>query len=169
MTGYNLSTRERIGDINRGLKVHTTVLANTTYMIQTQQEMFNVFGRIKVLSLYGEIIVAMSATATTLKFNCTWTTPTIAAANLTAASGSLTGQLRGVRVYCVGGAVATAAVFTPGAGISDIEVAPVMIGLESGVGSIGILTAGANATSGTTRFQIEYVPQSDGAYVTAVH
>jgi len=165
---YNNSTRMRIADINGGLRVKTGVLLNTVYAIQAQVNMFNVYGRVQILNLYGEIIVVMSATATTLKFNATWTTPTVAAANITAASGSMTGQKQGVRVYCVGGAVATAAVITASQGISDINVTPIIIGMKSGVGTIGQLTAGANGTSGSIQYFVHYIPMSEGAYISSI-
>jgi hypothetical protein len=168
MPNYNPSTIARIGEIHSGLKVQTAVLAATSYLIQAQVELFNVIGRIKIIDLYGEVYVAISNTATTLKFNATWTTPTIAVADLTAASGSMAQKARGVRVYSVGGAVATAAVLTSGPGISDINVTPQIVGMEGGVGTIGQVTAGANATSGSMQFFLHYVPMSDGAYASAI-
>lgn len=165
---FNQSTQEMIGYLEAGMRVETAVLANTSYLIQAQVELFNVFGTVKILALYGEIITAMSATATTLKFNATFTTPSIAAADLCGASASLSGAARGLRVMSVGGAVATAAVITASAGISDIAPAAQIVGMEGGIGTIGQVTAGANATSGTTQFFVHYVPLSAGAYISNV-
>jgi hypothetical protein len=159
---------DELGDNIDGLKVDTSILTNTTYLAQTQQEMFNVFGRIWVTTLFGEAVTAFAAVATTLKFNFTSTTPVIAVANMTAASGSLSGKVAGTRVSCIGTAVATGALVDAGPGITAAML-PMIIGTNGGIGTIGILTAGASQTSGTTKFSISYVPLSDGAYVTAVH
>jgi len=169
MKNYSQSTQDLVSDVRNGIEVETTAMANATYMAQTQQEIFNVFGRIKVNILYGEAVTDGSANATTLKFNFTSTTPVIAVANMTAASvGVWTSAVPGTRVVCLGGAVATAALVDAGPGISG-AMTPMIIGTVGGIGTIGILTAAASQASGTTKFVIDYVPLSDGAYVTAAH
>jgi hypothetical protein len=159
---------EEASYVSEGIKVDTGIMANTTYMIQTQQEIFNVYGRIAVTVLFGELVTDFSATATVVKFNATWTTPVISVANITANSGSLSGKVAGTRVVCLGTAIATGALVDAGPGISG-SMLPIIIGLSGGIGTIGILSATANATSGTMKWSICYAPLSDGAYVTAAH
>ena len=168
MPNFNPSTQEMISFITGGLRVQTSVLANLSYLHQDQWEIFNVYGRIWVKQLYMEVITAASAHATTVLFNCTFTTPAIAVNAMCAASGSISGLLQGQRVTWVGGIVATAAVLTDGAGLSDvIASAGAIIGGESFVGSIGFDTGTADQASGTSQFFLHYVPMSDGAYAEA--
>jgi hypothetical protein len=168
MRNYSQNTQDFASDVINGIEVETSAMANATYMIQTQQEIFNVYGRIKVNILYGEVVTDASANATTLKFNFTSTTPVIGVADMTAASGSLSAAVPGTRVVCLGTAVATGALVDAGPGISGAML-PMIIGTVDGIGTIGILTATASQASGTTKFVIDYVPLSDGAYVTAAH
>ena len=173
MPNYSYSTIARIGDLVNGIRVDTSVLLGITYMKQTQIELFNVFGRIKVHNLFGEVTVVISATATQLLFNYTSSTPVIAVQPMSAACSTMTGLAVGERAQWVGGAVATNVVLTATPGISDINVTPQIIGGVQAdgtgmVGTIGELTSGASMTSGSMRFSIFYTPMSDGAYVTAV-
>lgn len=168
MRNYSQSTQDFASDVINGIEVETSAMANATYMAQTQQTLFNVYGRIKVNILYGEVVTDASADATTLKFRFQSTTPAIAVADMTAASGSLASAVPGTRVACLGGAVATGALVDAGPGITG-SMSPMIIGTVGGIGLIAILTATANQTSGTTKFVIDYVPLDDGAYVTAAH
>lgn len=174
MANYAPSTRARIADLITGMHVKTSVLANATYMIQGQVELFNVYGRIQVLQLYIEACTVFDAALTDIQFNFTSSTPTVAVQPMCAVNaGSLTGLAQGLRIVWVGGAVATACAITATAGISDlICVSPQIIGTHdgttAGVGTIGQLTSVANQTSGTHQAHIYYIPMSDGAYVTAV-
>lgn len=172
MPSYSPSTIARIGDLTNGIRVDTSVLAGTAYMIQAQVELFNIVGRIKIHNLFGEVTTQISGTATQLLFNVTWSTPTIAVQPLCAACSTMTGLAVGERAWMVGGAVATNVVLTATPGISDINVTPVVVGGvatdgSNFVGTLGQLTSGANMTSGAMRFSIYYTPMSDGAYVTA--
>jgi len=169
MANYAPSTRARISDLINGMRVETAVVANTVKLIQTQIELFNVHGEIKVHGLWMEVITDVSATATTLQFNATFTTPSIAVADMTGASASLSGAAQGIRVMSLGGAIATAPVITGSAGISDIAPADQIIGGADFVGTIGQVTGTANATSGTSKFVLYYTPLSDGAYVESVY
>ena len=169
MTNYNQSTRGVLGDIKNGMFVETSVLANTSYLIQAQVSIFNVYGRIFVNQLFMEAVTVFGANVTTLLFNFTSTTPVIAVQPMCAASAALTSLAQGLRCVWKGGAVATAAVITATAGISDvISVDPQLIGTRGGVGVIGQLTAAAAQTSGTCIFGIHYTPIDAGSYVTAV-
>jgi hypothetical protein len=144
--------------------------------IQTQINLFTVYGRVIIVALWGEVMTAISATATTLQYNWTSTTPSIAVQPLCAASASLSGQAAGVRINLVGGAVATAATITASAGISfftGFGTAPFIVGTQTqsgvqGVSVIGELTGTANMTSGSLQFSLWYAPVDDGSYVSAL-
>jgi len=168
MPNYNPSTIARIGDLTNGIRVDTSALAAATYMAGTQIEIFNVYGRVRIHTLFGEITVVLGNNATTLLYNFTSSSPVIAVQPMCAASGSCAQLAVGERIMWVGGAVATAAVLTATPAISDINPTPQIVGTSGGTGTIGILTAVANATSGTVKFSVWYTPMSDGAYMTAV-
>lgn len=170
----NSSTREMVGLIGGGVRVETGTLAGATYLLTggTQTELFNVKGRVLVKQLYLEILTAGSNHATTVLFNCTFTTPVIAVNAMCAASAALNSNpaapAQGLRVVFVGGIVATAAVVTDTAGLSDVTcVSPHIVGGQDFVGTIGMLTAAASQTQGTFKVVLHYLPYSDGAYVEA--
>lgn len=170
---FNPSTIEAVGYLMNGVRVDTSVLANATYLIQNQVELFNVYGRIKIHNLFLEVTVVCSNNATTVLFNYTSTTPAIAVQPLCAASASIANLAVAERVFWLGGAVATAAVLTATPGISDINVTPQVVGSvtsagANAVGTIGMLSAAANQASGSVRASIFYTPMSDGAYVSAI-
>jgi hypothetical protein len=171
MPNYAPSTIARIGDLINGARVETSALSAATYMLTgpTQTEIFNIFGRIKIHELFGEVAAAaFSNNACVLKYTFTSTSPVIAVADLTAASASLAQLAIGERISWIGGAVATAAVITATPGITDVARTPQIVGVSSGVGTIGINTATASITGlATVKFALFYTPMSDGAYVTA--
>ena len=171
MPNYNASTIARIGDLVNGIRVDTSALAAATYMLTgpTQTEIFNVYGRIKIHELFGEVAVAaFSNHACVLKYTFTSSSPVIAVADLTAASASLAQLAIGERITWLGGAVATAAIITATPGITDVARSSQIVGVESGIGTIGINTATASITgTATVKFALFYTPMSDGAYVTA--
>jgi hypothetical protein len=167
---HNPNTMQSIAEIKAGIRVGTGTLLNASYLITggTQTELFDVVGRIFLYQLYMEFQVACSANATQIKFNATWTTPVIAAADLCTKCASVSALARGRRVVWINGGVATAAVITASAGISDsIATAPYIVGGYGMVGTIGINVTDATQTSGSFRTVLHYVPASDGAYVTA--
>ncbi len=163
-------TRDFISQVMNGIRVDTSTLAAATYLLtgNNQTEIFNVYGRIKVHNLFGEVITALSNNATTLYYNFTSSSPSIAVQPLSAACASLAQLAQGERIWWVGGAVATAVVLTATPGISDINTTPQVVGTIGGTATIGILTAAASMTSGAVKFSVLYTPMSDGAYVTAV-
>lgn len=167
MPSFNPSTIEMAGFLMNGLRVDTSSLAAATYFHQNQSELFNVYGRIKIHNLFGEVTTIISNNAATLLFNFTSSDPVIAVQPISAASASLAQLAVGERIWWVGGAVATAVVLTATAGISDINVTPQVVGTIGGTATIGILTAAADCSSGAATFSIFYTPMSDGAYVTA--
>ena len=165
---FQPSTRKMIGYIGGGMRIETSTLANATYLLGaggTQTELFNVYGRILVLQLYIELITAASANATTIQFNCTFTTPVIALNAMGAACASISGLGQGQRIVHVGGAVATAAVLTDSAGLSDVTcTTPHIVGGHGFVGTIGIAAAAADQASGTFRALMHYLPYGDASY-----
>jgi hypothetical protein len=168
---FNPSTQEMLSYIRGGLRVETSTLAAATYLLgaaNTQTELFTVKGRILVLQLYLEVISALSAHAQQVLFNCTFTTPAIAVNAMCAKCASTSGLGQGGRIVLVGGAVATAAVITDSAGLSDVTcVTPHIVGGHEFTGSIGILSSDASHNAGTFRGILHYIPYSDGAYAEA--
>lgn len=170
MPSYSPSTIARVSDIALGIQVATGTLTGTVHMIQNQVELFNVYGRIMLKQLFVEMTVALSNTATTLQFNYTGTTPVLALKPLTGASAALNSLPVGGRVIWLGGAVATAAGVTVATGLcSDLtNEKGLVLGAEGSVMTIGMVTAAANATSGTAKAWMRYFQDSPGAYVSAV-
>jgi hypothetical protein len=162
---YSAITRNKIGDINRGLLVQTSVFNNLTYFHQDQWEVFLLKGRIMLLQLFMEAITDAGGGASLLQFNYTFTDPAITVKPLAAVSGSIAAYIRGSRCVWVGGAVASSMVETVATGgCSDVIcAAPVILGGKGFVGSIGMVTTIANGVSGTSQIVATYVPMSDGA------
>lgn len=175
---YAPSTRMRIADLILGMHVHTTHggMDTTEFTSGTQTELFTIVGRIGVKQLFIELTAAADANATTVAFNCTFTTPVIALNTMQAASGSIASLGAHGRITFVGGAVATVAIITDSAGLTDVESAGKMhiLGGETAagantVGTIGMAAAAATqAASITATAHLFYVPMSDGAYAEAV-
>lgn len=172
MPNYNPSTIARIGDLVNGIRVDTTAIAAATYFLtgNTNTALFNIYGRIKIHELFGEVSTsAFSNDACVVYYNYTSTSPVIAVAPLSSVSASLAQLAVGERIAWIGGAVATATVLTATPGITDVARIPQIVGVNSGVGTIGMLTATASITgTATVKFSIFYTPMSDGAYVTAI-
>lgn len=175
---YNESTRQRIADLILGLHVHTTHggLGTAEFTIAAQTELFTVVGRIGIKQLFIELTGTADANATTVAFNCTFTTPTIAVNEMQADCASIATLTQGTRITFVGGAVATALILTDSAGLTDVEAAGKMhiIGGETSagvnyVGTIGMLAAAATqAGTISATAHLYYVPMSPGAYVEAI-
>lgn len=171
MANYSPSTQAMIGNITSGMRVSTGTLANATYLLTggTQTELFTVSGLILVRHLWIEIITACSADATQVAFNCTFTTPAIGVNPMCAKCAAITSLGAGSRIVWVGGAVATAAVITDSAGLSDVTPsAGHYVGGVGFAGSIGILATDASQASGQFKASMLYVPLSDGAYASAL-
>lgn len=169
MAHLNFSTIEELGYVNQGHHVKTAVLANATYMQNAQRELFNVYGKIMIMQLYLEATTVFAAGATLIQFNFTSATPVIGVQPICAVSASIANLAQGLRVVFVGGAVATAAVITATAGISDvINVAPHIIGTDDsstqGIGTIGKVDSIAVNATGAGQYHLHYIPMSDGAW-----
>jgi hypothetical protein len=172
MTNYNPSTIDRIGDITRGIHVKTGTLANTTYLDHTvasgAHNLFNVYGRIRILGLDCEAVTAFSNNATLLKWRFESTTPVVGVSDISAVSLTIAQIPIGARVMWRGTAVATA----PDVSATQASIAVVTdymdVGHTSGVGLISKTVTTAAQTSGTCRFNLYYLPISEGAYVEAL-
>ena len=172
MANYAPSTRARIADIIAGMRVETSVLAAATYWLtgNTNTQLFNVGGRIKVMQLFSEIITTVGAQGCVCFYTFTQTTPSITVQPISAVNaGSMTGMKRGARHTCVGTTVATACLIDTQTAITPAIMKEKMIlGLKGGVGTIGMDTATASLLSGTIRVVLFYIPMSDGAYATNI-
>jgi hypothetical protein len=167
---YNVATRNRIGDMNRGLLVETSVFANATYLKRTQTEIFTIKGRIMLLQLFIEGITDSGTGATLMTFNCTFTTPTIAVTALSLVTTSIASLPRGWRALWKGGAVGGSVIGLTVAtgGCSDlICTSPMILGGAGFVGTIGMLGTIADQASGTSIVAAAYVPMEDGASLVA--
>jgi hypothetical protein len=172
MANYAPSTRARISDLITGMRVDTNVLAGATYLLTgptATEDVFNVFGRIKIMQLFMEVITDLGNQACVMFYTYTSATPTITVQPISAVGASMALLLRGGRYFCTGTTVATACVVDAEEGISPVVMKEKMIiGLKGGVGTIGINTATVSILTGTVRFSLFYVPMSDGAYATNV-
>jgi hypothetical protein len=172
---YNPSTIARIADINLGIRVDTGSLIATTYLNHVtasgQHEIYTIVGRITLKYLFFEVITAaLSANASTVVWNATWSAPVARTVQpIGTKSAAVTSLAVGHRIVWGGGILATAATITTTPGISDFAaVSPVILGMESGVGTIGMLCEAATMTTGYLRCSLYYLPSSDGAYVEAL-
>jgi len=162
------STMDRVGDITRGVHVKTGTIANTVALPSAAYNIFTVRGRIRILGLDCEAVTAFAADATLLKWQFENTTPVVAAADISAASLSIASIPIGARVMWRGTAVNTA----PDVSATQASIAVVTdymdVGTTGGVGIINATSSIAAQTSGTCRFNLYYLPISDGAYVEAL-
>ena len=155
------------------MRVDTGILDAATYLLTgptATEDIFNVYGRIKVMQLFMEVITVLDAQATVMFYTYTSDTPAETVQPISAVSATMTGMIRGERHICIGTTVGTACVVDSVApGISQLIMKEKLIlGANGGSGNIGINTATASMTSGTIRFSLFYVPMSDGAYATNV-
>jgi hypothetical protein len=172
MPNYSLSTINRIGDITQGLLVKTGVLANTTYLDHTvasgSHNLFNVYGRIRIIGLNCEAVTAFAADATLLKWTFESTTPVVGVSDISAVSLSIASIPIGARVMWRGTAVNTA----PDVSATEASIAVVQdwmdVGVTGGIGVIGKTVTTAAQGSGTCMFNLYYLPISEGAYATAI-
>lgn len=176
---YSPSTRQVVGDLIAGLHVETTpgvlVAANFAGAANTQTELFNIYGRIGIKNLFIELTAAADANVTQVAFNVTFTTPVIGINAMCGKCASIANLGAYGRIVFVGGVVATAAIITDSAGLTDVETAGKMhiVGGESAagvktIGSIGMLASDATqAATITATAHLFYVPLSNGAYAEA--
>ena len=166
---YNPTTRNRIGDINRGLLVESSVFANLTYLKRVQTEVFTIKGCIMLLQLFIEGITDSGTGATLMTFNYTFSTPVITVKAMSLVTTSIASLPRGWRATWMGGAVGGSVIGLTVAtgGCSDlICTTPMLLGGEGFIGTIGMLGTVADQASGTSIVAATYVPMSDGAQLS---
>lgn len=175
---YAPSTRARIADLIVGMHVKTTdgglVAANFTASAQT--ELFNIVGRIGIKQLFIELTAVADANATTVAFNCTFTTPVIALNEIQADCAAISSKAAHTRIMCTQNIVATACTLTDSAGLSDVSgtVSMHILGGETAagantVGTIGMLAAAATQVGSiSATAHLFYIPLSNGAYAEAI-
>jgi len=168
MPNYNPSTIDRIGDITRGIHVKTGTIANTVALPSGAYNIFTVYGRVRIIGLDIEAVTAFSNDATLVKWRFTSTTPSVGVSDISAASLTIAQIPIGARVMWRGTAVATA----PDVSATQASIAVVTdymdVGHTAGVGIITATSSIAAQTSGTCRFNIYYLPISEGAYIEAL-
>ena len=154
MPHYNTSTRQRVADINLGLRVDK---ATATLPQTTSSALFNVeVGRVLVNMILGEVttVIQTQINATKLQSNpdTGTTTDMCAALDITAKEvGSL---------FTISGTAGTA--LQAGSSGSVIgQAIPVIVA----AGAIELVCAASN--TGYVKWSIFYVPIDDGAYVEA--
>jgi len=160
---YSQSTRDRLGDIKRGIRAVTTAFSITTQVTTT---IFATKGRILVNALFAEVTTLLDSHAVTAKFRFQSTTPVIAIADICAASDSASGLAVGQRIICPTATIATKADITGAAGVGFWPSVQLIIGTPEGVGLIAFTTGGADLHSGAVTFSCYYVPLDPGASVT---
>ena len=178
MGSYSPSTRARIADLITGMHVKTTdgVLAAAAFTNAAQTELFTIVGRIAVYQLFIELTAAADANATTVAFNCTFTTPVIALNEMQADCTTIASLPAHTRIVCTNGVVATACILTDSAGLTDVTAAGkiLILGGETAAGgntagTIGMLAAAATqAATITATGHLYYYPMSEGAYAAAL-
>ena len=168
MAHYNQGQRKSIATINLGIQVETGDLAATTYMATDDvAALFAVKGRIRIMQLFGEVTTNLGGGAPVVRFRAAWTDPVIAAADMSANSGDISGLQVGARITLVGTTVATATAITASRGVSYGTLAPQTVGLDGGTGWIGVVTSTNDVEAGEINWVINYLPLSTGAVVTS--
>jgi hypothetical protein len=153
-----------------GVRVDTSILVCTTTIFkQSNVTLFNVYGRIRIGLLCGEVTTVFSADAAKGRFCFASTSPVIASANMSADSAVVTSMAVGQRLTLQGDLVGTAAVITASAGISFWPLGMMIVGTNGGTGVISINNDGAavSVATGAMYFSLCYTPVSDDAYASA--
>ena len=170
MANYSPSTMAMVGDLNskRGLVCRTSVVnAATVATLASVVNIFKVTGKIRIVSLDIEAITQFGGQAAVPKWQWVGVTPVVAAADMSAVMGTLSGLAAGKRVSLAGTALNTTPVEDTNAGIT-VQPANVMeIGSEGGVGYISLLGSTA-LTSGTCVLTLCYLPMSAGSAAEAL-
>lgn len=165
---YSRETMNHIADIHVGVRVDTQVVTCLARMTAALHQPFNIFGRVKINQFFIEAITVWGAQAGTINFHYDSISPALAEQDLSAASAAVTNLAQGLRVVFVGGAVATAAVITATAGVSDVICeSPHVVGVKGGQGYLGYENSGAAVITGTMQVTICYTPMDEGSFVSA--
>jgi len=170
MGRYSPSTIAKVGDLNpkRGIVCRTKVVdAANVATLASVVNIFHVTGRIRIVSLDLEAITQLGAQAAVPTFQFVGVTPAVAAFDISAVTGSLSGLAAGKRVTMAGTALNTTPVEDAVAGITLNPPNEMELGWDGGEGYIAVLGSTA-LTSGTVVLTLCYLPMSDGAGVEAL-
>ena len=153
MPNYNQSTRQRIADINLGLRVDR---ATATLPQTTAAAIFNILGgRVAMTAIIGEVTTVLGAVGN-MSLEVNPTTGTTAALCAVLAAGALEAGT----LLSIDGTKATA-MLGVNAGGSAMQSKPVAL-------PIGTLDLRLSLSStGSVKWSLFYVPIDDGAYVEA--
>lgn len=154
MPYYNQSARERVADINYGLRVDTT----TGPIVTGQNAIFNVTGRVHVTDLIGIVTTTLEAAALTLHFD--FDADVGGDAAMCVASADLTGTAAGTMLILP--AAAASALAVPAGGYMKLFPA---VGWVLSSGAIDLHASAGN--TGAIKWSVFYVPLEDGAHIDA--
>ena len=165
---YARTTMNTIADIHVGVRVDTAVVTCLARLTAAEHMPFTLLGRVRINQFFIEAITVWGNQAGTISFNYDSVTPAVATVPLNGASGAVNNLARGLRVVFVGGAVATVAVITATAGISDVICeGGHVVGAKGGNGLLGYENTGAAVITGTMQVTICYTPMDEGSKITA--
>ena len=156
MPSYNLSTRQRVADINLGLRVDR---ATATLPQTTAAAIFNVLvGRVAITQIVGEVTTVIQTQANNTKLTANPTTGTsvdiCAALDITADEVGCLYGITGLNTDALIGVNAGALPQVGGKGAVIVNV-----------GTIDLDCAASN--TGSVKWSIFYVPVDEGAYIEA--
>ena len=154
MPSYNKSTRQRVADINLGLRVDR---ATAALPATTAAAIFNVLGgRVAVTAIVGEVTTVLGAVVTNLSIQSNPTTGTTTAmCAVLAIASKEAGTL-----FTIDGTAATA-LQAGSSGSVRGQATPVIVA----IGAIELLTNATN--TGSVKWSIFYVPIDEGASIEA--
>ncbi len=154
MPHYNSSTRQRVADINLGLRVDR---ATATLPQTTAAAIFTIIGgTVAITGIVGEVTTVIQTQANDTKLTANPTTGT--SVDLCAAL-DITADEAGC-LYGITGTPANALVGT-NAGFGPLPAARLVIN----IGTIDLDCAASN--TGSVKWSIFYIPLEDGAYIEA--
>jgi hypothetical protein len=153
MANYNQSTRARIADINRGMRVDR---ATATLPQTTASAIFNIVGYCAILGIIGEVTTVIQTQANNTKLTANPTTGTsvdlCTVLDITAKEVNGKFSISGLNTDAMIGGTAGRAVMCSTVPVVD-------------TGTIDLDCAASN--TGSVKWSIWYVPVEDGAYIEA--
>ena len=126
----------------------------------TQTAYFTVVGRVRVLSLVGEVTTEMHADANNVDL---WANPTVGADVALCAVLDIASDAVGT-IYTITGTFATAMVATTSGAVAPASQIPEP-GILVAAGTIDLKTDASK--TGATKWTIQYVPEDAGSYIVA--
>jgi len=154
MPSYNTSTRQRVADINLGLRVDR---ATATLPESTAGALFTVAGgTVAITAIIGEVTTVIQTQANNTKLTANPTTGTsVDLCTVLDITADEVGCLYGIT------GIVGEALIGAGAGYAPIPTRPVVVN----IGTIDLDCAATN--TGSVKWSIWYIPLEDGAYIEA--